>query len=267
MNEIEAPWYLQLKADLQQMERAGIVYTKHAIGKRILQDFDRFGKPQYGNKTVEMLAEDMDWSKRDLYCCIQFVRQYPELCDSITQLSWYRITHNVLPESTGREHVSTGEVEWYTPKAIIDTVRNVLGSIDCDPASCETAQETVQAKRYYTAETNGLEQSWAGNVFLNPPFVMPAVAEFASRAVTAIETRECSQIIMLTNNATDTDWFHSLCRAVDLVYFADGRLAFYNNNGQTLQARQGQALMYWGPNKRQFIEAFRSTGIIFERVE
>jgi len=168
--------------------------------------------------------------------------------------------------TNGDFHVSTGEVEWYTPTDVLDGVRSVMGSIDCDPASSEMAQKTVQAETYYTAEENGLEQPWTGNVFLNPPFASPQVQEFVARSVKAIEDKECNQITILTNNATDTDWFQSLCKACEVVCFTDGRVRFYNNEGETLQARQGQAIFYWGPNRQQFIDTFRSAGVIFAEV-
>ena len=65
----------------------------------------------------------------------------------------------------------TGENEWHTPQKYIEATRKVLGSIELDPASSDKAQEIVRAKRYFTVEDNGLNQSWkAETVFLNPPY-------------------------------------------------------------------------------------------------
>src|SRR2546427_12378186 len=60
--------------------------------------------------------------------------------------------------------------EWYTPSKYIEAAREVMGSIDLDPASCELANRSVKASRYYTKEDNGLMHPWWGNVWLNPPF-------------------------------------------------------------------------------------------------
>lgn len=57
----------------------------------------------------------------------------------------------------------------YTPKVYLDAVREVLGGVDLDPASSETANETVQATNYFTEDQDGLSQRWYGNVFCNPP--------------------------------------------------------------------------------------------------
>ena len=61
--------------------------------------------------------------------------------------------------------------EQYTPAPIIEMCREVLGTIDLDPASCELANKCVKAKKIFTQE-DGLatfEQQWHGNVFMNPP--------------------------------------------------------------------------------------------------
>lgn len=44
-----------------------------------------------------------------------------------------------------------------------------MGSIDLDPATTEAANADIKAAAFFTAETNGFDQRWTGNVFLNPP--------------------------------------------------------------------------------------------------
>ena len=56
MNEnkiMKNDWYAKLLTDLKKLEFTGIVLTKWNIGKRILEDFEKFGKPEYGSKRIE----------------------------------------------------------------------------------------------------------------------------------------------------------------------------------------------------------------------
>jgi len=93
-------WYEDLVLDLRKIALEGIVRAKHAIGKRILLDFEKFGQPEYGERRIEGLAEDLQTNPREIYRCIQFAKKYPELekCPGGTQLSWRKIKNELLPE-------------------------------------------------------------------------------------------------------------------------------------------------------------------------
>lgn len=64
---------------------------------------------------------------------------------------------------------SSSSNEHMTPKAIVEAARELLGGIDTDPASSDTANKIVGATRYYTKEDNGFRRSLGGRIFLNPP--------------------------------------------------------------------------------------------------
>lgn len=72
------------------------------------------------------------------------------------------------------KHSST-TAEHYTPSIIVEPSRSVLGRIDLDPASCEEANQIVNADRYFTKQDDGLKQIWSAGlggycrVFINPP--------------------------------------------------------------------------------------------------
>ncbi len=51
----------------------------------------------------------------------------------------------------------------------IKAAREVMGKIDLDPASDIEAQKVVKAKRIYDEEVDGLQQTWHGRIWLNPP--------------------------------------------------------------------------------------------------
>ena len=60
-------WYEELLQDIRKLEFSGIVSTKWAIGKRICEDEDKFGKDEYGSKRVENIAKDLKVSSRDIW--------------------------------------------------------------------------------------------------------------------------------------------------------------------------------------------------------
>ncbi len=109
--EIECSWYENLVSDLILLEQTGIVATKHAIGKRILEDFEKFGQPEYGQKRIANIAKDCGMSKRELYYCVQFAEAYPELCDTAAQTSWRKICKEVLPQHKEVTDVEPIEIE------------------------------------------------------------------------------------------------------------------------------------------------------------
>lgn len=109
----------------------------------------------------------------------------------------------------------------YTPPYIIEPVRQVLGSIDLDPASSVEANRTIKATEIFTAEDNGLDQEWRGNVWLNWPASM--AHRFANKLRREIEEgRVKKAAVMLFNWDHSTKWFETLRHLnPSYVLFAD----------------------------------------------
>lgn len=158
---------------------------------------------------------------------------------------------------------NSGNNEWYTPAEYIHAARSTMGSIDLDPASSEIANATVGATRFYTAETNGLTQSWTGNVWMNPPYEKGLIDEFAAKLRTEYEAGNVSSACVLVNNATDTRWFHTLGAVASAVCFPQGRVRFYKPDGEKGAPLQGQAVLYLGESPDAFREAFADVGLVF----
>ena len=96
-------WYDKLITDLWELAQTKMIEFKHQIGKRIIQDWDKFGKPEYGDKFVETLAKDLEVSSSDLYRCVKFARTFPQLEDleqfgTRAKMSWRWIRNELLPE-------------------------------------------------------------------------------------------------------------------------------------------------------------------------
>jgi hypothetical protein len=163
----------------------------------------------------------------------------------------------------------TGEVEWYTPGSYLDAAVAVMGGIDLDPASSEAAQNHVGATAYFTRDDDGLAQRWYGRVFLNPPYAMPTIREFTAKMVTSWTDGDMDEGILLTNNATDTEWFHMAARACAAVCFTRGRISFLQaRDGELLEKTaptHGQAFFYFGPKGQVFEKVFSQHGIVLVR--
>jgi DNA N-6-adenine-methyltransferase (Dam) len=164
--------------------------------------------------------------------------------------------------------------EWYTPSKYVEAARAVMGSIDLDPASCELANRTVKATRFYSAKENGLAQEWSGNVWLNPPYGrtndQSNMGTFTRRLVTEYRERRIKQAILLTSSKTSNSWFYLLweypiCFTDHNIYF-DGAVRNPNTYNGKYGHIHGTCLTYLGPHEQKFIDIFSQFGTIAKRV-
>lgn len=168
-----------------------------------------------------------------------------------------------LEAAPNRQSPNTGEYEWYTPAEYIVAAREVMGGIDLDPATSEVAQQTVQAAQYYTKQDDGLSLSWHGRVWLNPPYAQPLIGQFINKLASEFVSGGVEQAIMVTNNCTDTAWFHSAARLASRLCFPLGRIRFANPEKPTGESPlQGQTFFYYGPGLDRFAEVFGAFGFI-----
>jgi ParB family chromosome partitioning protein len=164
-----------------------------------------------------------------------------------------------------KPHVAnnSGENEWYTPPEYVEAARSLMGVIDVDPASSDKANELIQAKAYYTIETDGLKQRWNGNVWLNPPYAQPLVDKFSKALTTKYKIGETKQACVLVNNATETEWFQRIMKACTAICFIKGRVKFLDPDGAASGAPlQGQVIIYLGENRAGFAAKFSDIGKI-----
>ena len=155
---------------------------------------------------------------------------------------------------------NTGDNEWYTPALHIELARTVMGGIDCDPATSEIANRTVQAETIFTAEDDGRAQTWRGRVWCNPPYAQPLMGEFAELLAAKFESGEIEQACILVNNATETKWFQRMLEAASAVCFPKSRIRFLDPQGNPGAPLQGQAIVYMGGSVDAFKDAFSAEG-------
>jgi ParB family chromosome partitioning protein len=150
--------------------------------------------------------------------------------------------------------------EWYTPARYLEPVRAVLGSIDCDPASSETAQATVGAGCYYTADNDGLSKPWIGTVFLNPPYDLGRVTQFVDKLIAEYGAGRTTAAIVLVNAQTSAEWFSRLLSVAAAVCYPDHRIRFLDAEGRPGSPKVGQAFLYFGPVPERFHAVFAPLG-------
>lgn len=172
--------------------------------------------------------------------------------------------------------------EWYTPSRYIEAAREVMGEITLDPASCELANRTVKAKRYYDIHVDGLEQEWHGKVWLNPPFSRDMhlpnekrsnIAKWTAKLLSEYQSGNVEQAILLATAQIGASWFNPLWQYP--ICFTDHTVRFFLPFGSVKKGREGAStdghlfgtvFVYLGPNEQKFIDIFSQFGTVAKRV-
>jgi phage N-6-adenine-methyltransferase len=179
--------------------------------------------------------------------------------------AYHAIANGGISNKVNRLLHQSGNYEWFTPPDVVQAARDVLGTIDLDPASCELANTVVHAAKIYTAEDNGLDQPWQGRVFLNPPYRQPEIKQFCEKFARHAEAREI-QGIVLVNNATDTQWFATIAAVAHAFCFPSFRFRYWHPENQDADtALQGQVIVYTGPDRDAFCRRFSEIGLVLVR--
>jgi len=161
--------------------------------------------------------------------------------------------------------IGTGENEWYTPAEYADMAREVMGSIDLDPASCAEANEVIRASTFYTKEDDGLIKDWKGNLWVNPPYSRDLMPAFVDKLKQSFINGDVDSAILLSHNNTDTAWFHSLASVSSAICFPKKRIKFYRGD-EIAAPTNGQAFFYLGDNAGVFADVFGMAGFVVEPI-
>lgn len=133
-----------------------------------------------------------------------------------------------------------GSTQWFTPPMLLDPIREALGGeITLDPASCDEAQVTVRARRYYTVEDNGLTKPWrAARVLVNPPYghsaengAASSQGQWAKKALEEYDAGRAKKIVLVVRPSTEAEWWWKLWRFP--VVFVRGRVSFIPGPGSS----------------------------------
>lgn len=130
----------------------------------------------------------------------------------------------------------SGNVEWYTPWAIIECARALMGSIDLDPFSCHEANyrpEGIVALTYFS--NNGLIPDWYGNVWMNHPFGKEMNKIAIEKILYEHKKGVMVQACCITFASTSERWFKPLLEYPQ--FFFTGRTNYLD--GATMQPVKG----------------------------
>lgn len=146
--------------------------------------------------------------------------------------------------------------EWYTPAPIIKLCKEVLGHIDIDP--CSDPLKHVKAKKHYTKQDNGLNKSWFGTVFMNPPFSESRI--WTEKLATEYQLGHTKEAIALVLASTDTNWMQPFLQQHPICFWK-GRIAFMDKTyTQQGNFNRGNAFIYLGEHQERFKAVFSSHG-------
>jgi hypothetical protein len=166
-----------------------------------------------------------------------------------------------LDEVSGNKPLPTAKEDWYTPPRIIKLVEDVFGGeIDVDPASCMKAQETVGARTFFTKQQDGLKQDWNGAAYLNAPF--QDMEPWIKKLIVELGAGRTTSAIMVSNNYTETKWFHAVLECSEAICCTKGRIKFVDPEGNEAECFRGQFFYYFGPRVDRFEEVFGDIGTV-----
>jgi phage N-6-adenine-methyltransferase len=156
-------------------------------------------------------------------------------------------------------HYMSERQDWGTPPAFLEWLKEKFNWVpDLDAAA---SPHNAKASAYYTAEDNSLEQSWSGNVWLNPPFG-GELPKFLKKCADEIKRPEVESIVALVPARTDTKWFHEIvCRTATEVILIKGRFNFVQPDVSAPGANAPfpSMLVYWSNDQ--------SGGVTFDTME
>lgn len=116
---------------------------------------------------------------------------------------------------------------WETPQDFFDSLDSEF-NFDVDVCALP---ENAKCRNYYTPETDGLRQIWAGTCWCNPPYGRK-IGDWVKKADESAKAG--ATVVMLLPARTDTKWFHEYICGLAEIRFIRGRLKFGESQNAAL---------------------------------
>jgi len=138
---------------------------------------------------------------------------------------------------------------WITPKWIIEA----LGPFDLDPAAADPRPWDC-ADMNWTRK--GLEWTWEGRVFLNPPFDRYEVGKWIRKMA------DYGNGTALLHARTEAEWFEPVWEHAKSILFLADRLYFHYPDGRRAEANSGApaCLIAFGDRDAEILKASKIRG-------
>lgn len=153
--------------------------------------------------------------------------------------------------------------ENYTPDWFISIVTKFLGKIDLDFFSCDRANQTVKAAKYFTSQNSALDNDCSSYLrkFANPPYSRGLIDKCVDRV---LEFSGIGETVLLVNTATSVRWYKRAMSAC-VAYCFPKRIQFdspYRDPADKARNRYEQTIFYYGDRVQEFCEVFSAIGEI-----
>ena len=152
--------------------------------------------------------------------------------------------------------------EWYSPAWIVEPAREVMGGFDLDPASCEEANATIRADRFFTVADDGLAQAWSGRVWCNPPYSDKDLIRWVTKLVEAADSGAVSEAVLLLGAYVETRMGQVALGRCDAVAFPARRVQFNRPGLPATNPPAASMLCYFGPRPARFAAAYSERGLV-----
>lgn len=113
---------------------------------------------------------------------------------------------------------------WATPQSFFDKLNEEF-KFTLDACALP---ESAKCNEFFTPESDGLNSSWSGRVWCNPPY--SDIGTWMDKATRELESGRCSLVVFLVPSRTGTDWWHRYAQHHEIRWIR-GRLKFNDGKG------------------------------------